>query len=94
MSIFGAILRYFLDVYFYILIVRFVLELMIGVNRSWRPRGLWLVLSEIVMTVTDPPLKVVRKVVKPVRVGSAGIDFSWTVLLLVVGILQVFANSI
>jgi YggT family protein len=94
MSIFGAIMRYFLDVYFYILIVRFVLELMIGVNRSWRPRGLWLVLSEIVMTITDPPLKVVRKVVKPVRVGSAGIDFSWTVLLLVVGILQVFANSI
>jgi YggT family protein len=94
MSIFGAILRYFLDVYFYILIVRFILELMIGVNRSWRPKGVWLVLSEIVMTITDPPLKVVRKVVKPVRVGSAGIDFSWTVLLLLVGILQVFANSI
>ena len=88
MPLLGSILNWLLDIYFYVLVARFVLELVIGINRSFRPRGLWLVLSELVMTVTDPPLKLVRKFVRPVRLGAASIDFSWTIVLLLVTLLR------
>ncbi|MEN9740570.1 MAG: hypothetical protein RLZ72_836, partial [Actinomycetota bacterium] len=40
-----------------------------------------MVLAEITYTLTDPPLKLVRRFVKPVRLGGAAIDFSWTIVL-------------
>lgn len=88
MGLLVSILSWLLDIYFYILLGRFALELVMGVNRSFRPRGVWLVLSEAVMTVTDPPMKLVRRFIKPVRIGAAGIDFSWTIVLLLVSLLR------
>lgn len=39
-------------------------------------------LLNFVFSVTDPPLKVVRRVIKPVRFGAVALDFAWTVVLL------------
>ncbi len=77
-----------MQLYFYLLIARFVVDLVLSVNPTWRPRGLVLVATEIVMTLTDPPLKLVRRFIKPVRVGSISLDFGWTLLLLIVSLLQ------
>jgi YggT family protein len=41
-----------------------------------------LVVAELCFTVTDPPLKVVRRVVKPIRVGGAQLDFAWSIILI------------
>jgi YggT family protein len=40
------------------------------------------------MTATDPPLKFVRKFIKPVRFGALALDFGWTLTLLAVTMLQ------
>jgi YggT family protein len=32
--------------------------------------------AEVVYTVTDPPLKFIRRFVRPVRLGGVAIDFS------------------
>jgi len=32
--------------------------------------------------VTDPPLKLVRRVVKPIRFGGAQLDFAWSIVLI------------
>ena len=77
-----------LQLYFYLLIARFVVDLVLSINPTWRPKGLVLVATEIVMTLTDPPLRFVRKFIKPVRVGSISLDFGWTLLLLLVSLLQ------
>ena len=88
MSIVVVALWWALQLYFYLLIARFVVDLVLSVNATWRPRGLVLVATEIVMTLTDPPLKLVRRFIKPVRVGSISLDFGWTLLLLIVSLLQ------
>jgi YggT family protein len=53
-----------------------------------RPKGLILIVVEIVMTLTDPPLKFVRRFIKPVRFGALALDFGWTLTLLAVTLLQ------
>ena len=55
--------------------------------RRWRPRGVGLVLAEFVYVVTDPPIKLVRRVVPPLRVGGAALDFAWSIVMLAVIIL-------
>jgi YggT family protein len=36
------------------------------------------------MTLTDPPLRFIRRFIKPVQIGSISLDFGWTLLVLVV----------
>lgn len=73
---------------------RFVLDLARNFSRDWRPRGLMLVLAELVFTLTDPPIRLVRRLVPPVRVGMAMLDFSWSVVMLSVIVLMYIALAI
>jgi YggT family protein len=70
------------------LIARFVVDLVLSVNPTWRPRSILLVITELIMTLTDPPLKLVRRFIKPVQLGSISLDFGWTLVLLAVSFLQ------
>lgn len=83
-----AIAYWALNAYFYVLMARFVADLVRSINRGWRPRGLVLVLVESVYTITDPPLKALRKIVRPVRAGAIVFDLAWTVLIFVLLILR------
>lgn len=73
---------------FIVLIARLVLEWIQVFARSWRPSGVVLVVSEAVYSVTDPPLKAIRRVVKPVRLGSIQLDLAFILLFLAVIILR------
>ena len=77
-----------LTIFIVLMWVRFVLDLIATYSRQWRPRGAALVLAEAVYSVTDPPVRAVRRVVKPVRLGTVMIDFSWSIVLLVAIILS------
>lgn len=90
MSFVALVLYWALQIYFYVLIGRLFLDLLITVNPNFRPKGLLLPVAEIVMTLTDPPLRFVRRFIKPVRMGAIALDFGWT--LLVLGV--VFAQNI
>lgn len=63
---------------------RFILEWIRQVAPQWRPRGLVLVIAELTFTVTDPPIRFVRRFVKPLRIGAVAIDFAWTIVLFAV----------
>lgn len=86
-SIIATIVYVALTVFFVLMWARFVLDLVRVFARRWRPRGFVLVLAEFVYTVTDPPIKLVRRVVPPLRVGGAALDFAWSIVMLVVIIL-------
>lgn len=88
MPIISVVLGTILWVYTLILWARLIVDTLRQFRPDWRPRGLVLVLAEVTYTLTDPPLKLVRRFVKPVRLGGAAIDFSWTILLLAVYILS------
>jgi len=62
--------------------VRFALDLAQMFARQWRPRRLVLVVAEGVFTVTDPPIKAIRRVVPPLRIGGAALDFAWSIVML------------
>ncbi|MCL2784034.1 MAG: YggT family protein [Propionibacteriaceae bacterium] len=50
----------------------------------WKPKGLGLLLAEFVFTLTDPPLRFLRKFIKPLRLGNIGLDMAFLVLFLLV----------
>ena len=84
-----ALIAYWaLQIYFYSLIGRLILDLLISLRPGFRPKGLLLPVSEIIFTVTDPPLKFLRRYIKPVRFGAISLDFAWTLLVLVVILLR------
>ncbi|GLI29071.1 YggT family protein [Agromyces rhizosphaerae] len=83
----ATLLYYVLLIYFFTMWARFVLDLVRTFNRSWRPQGAWLVVVELVYTVTDPPVKFFRRVVPPLRVGQVAFDFGWSIAMLVVIVL-------
>jgi YggT family protein len=80
MSLPAALFYWALQAYFLLLIVRFLLDLMLSANPSWRPKGLVLVVAEVTMTLTDPPLKLIRRIIPPIRLGAFSIDLGWTIL--------------
>ena len=87
MSAVGNILASILSVYLIILIGRLVFDFVQIFARDWRPTGVVLVLVEAIYTVTEPPLKVIRKVVPPIRLGQVSLDLGFLILLLGIQIL-------
>ena len=83
-----------LQLFFYAMIIRFIAELVMSVNRSWRPKGLLLPVFDLCYSVTDPPLKFARRFIPPLRLGPISLDLAWTVLLIAVLILQSFARGL
>ena len=94
MSIVLSVLIAALQLFIFVLIARVVLEMVQSFSRDWRPTGFVLVLAEIVYTITDPPLKFLRKFIKPVRLGSIALDLSVLVLFFIVWILMSLLGSV
>jgi YggT family protein len=72
-----------LTIFILVMWVRLILDFVVNFNRGWRPSGVALVLAEVVFTITDPPIKLVRRIVPPVRFGGVALDFAWTIVMLV-----------
>ena len=80
---------YYLLFFFWLLLTaRIVVELVRTFARSWQPVGGVAIALESIYTVTDPPVRALRRVVKPIRIGGVGLDLSIMVLLFVVFILM------
>lgn len=69
-------------------IARFVVDWVQLLARQWHPRGFVAVLCEVIFSVTDPPLRALRKVIPPIRLGGVMLDVSAMVLLLLLFIAQ------
>ena len=94
MSIFGLVLYWALQFYFYAMFARFVVDLVVGVNRSWKPPAIVLPLIDFAYTITDPPLKFVRRFVPPLRLGPIALDLAWTIVLIAVLFAQSLARAL
>ena len=81
------VLTYVLTIYLVILIGRMIFGWVQVFARDWRPTGIVLVLAEAIFTVTDPPLKFLRRFIPPLRLGMVALDLSFMVLFIVVLIL-------
>ncbi|MEH0820605.1 YggT family protein [Micromonospora sp. CPCC 205714] len=73
-----------------VLLARFVLSAVLQYGRRWQPgRGASAGL-ESVWSVTDPPLKALRRVIPPLRIGTVSIDLASLVLLVILFVLMEF----
>lgn len=80
--------------YFIVLIVRLVAEWIQVFAREWQPKGAMLVVLEAVYTVTDPPLRAIRRVIPPLRIGSVSLDLAFIVLIILVQIAITVVGSL
>jgi YggT family protein len=92
-SVIAAILNILLLLYLLTLFVRVILEWIPVFNRSWRPRGAGLIAAEIVYTITDPPIRMFRRLIPPLRIGPVALDMGLTLTMIVVLILISITRS-
>jgi YggT family protein len=79
-GILKIVLDYVLWIYLLILIGRMIFTWVQTFSRSWTPTGVLLVIAEAVFTLTDPPLRFLRRYIRPLRIGSVALDLSFMVL--------------
>lgn len=84
MWIVGQVIGIALNLYFFVLIARMILSWVPVLVPGWEPKGPFLVVAEVIYSLTDPPLKFLRKFLPPVQVGTIAFDLGF--LALMVGI--------
>jgi YggT family protein len=83
-----------LQIFMLFMWARLILDLVRFLNHDFRPSGFGLVLAEATYAVTDPPIKLVRRVVPMIRIGNIALDLSWTIVMLVAIVLSSIAISV
>jgi YggT family protein len=81
------VLYWLVLVFLLLLIGRLVLDWIQVFAREWRPKGPVLVVAEVVYTATDPPLKALRRLIPPLRLGSVQLDLAFFILFLLTYVL-------
>ena len=89
MGVVGQVLATVLWLYWLVLIGRLVFDLVQIFARSWQPRGPILLLAETIYSLTDPPLRLLRRFIPPLRLG--GVQFDLAFLILIIGV-QILIN--
>ena len=88
MSVVASVVYFALLVFLLLLVFRIIMEYVFLLARSYRPSGVVAAALELTYTVTDPPLKLLRRVIPPLRLGSVQLDLGFLVLFFVVQILM------
>jgi YggT family protein len=92
-TVFRTIAYYVLWLYLLLLIGRLIFDMLQSYSRSWSPSGLLARVAEIIFTATDPPLRFLRRYLRPVRLGNVALDLSYTLLFLVIIVLLSVVSS-
>ena len=87
MAVVGQVLATLLWLYWLILIGRLIFDFVQIFARSWQPRGPILVIAEAIYSVTDPPLRFLRRFIPPLKLGGVQFDLAFLILLIAVQIL-------
>ncbi|MGB5951928.1 MAG: YggT family protein [Ornithinimicrobium sp.] len=80
----GQLLDFILFLYFIVLIGRLIIDWVQVFSRDWRPTGVVLVIAEVIYSLTDPPLRALRRVIPPLRLGGVALDLAFLVLIIAV----------
>ncbi|MDT0261303.1 YggT family protein [Jatrophihabitans lederbergiae] len=94
MTTFWAAVGLALLIFYLLVIARLIVETTRSFARSWRPAGIAAVSLEVVYVVTDPPMKLLRRLIPPLRLGGISFDMSVLVLLITIWILRLIVASL
>ncbi|MDG4788757.1 YggT family protein [Micromonospora sp. WMMD1102] len=90
LSILFQVLYLIVYIFLLLLLARFVLSAVLQYGRRWQPSRAASAGMESVWSVTDPPLKALRRVIPPLRIGTVSIDLASLVLLVILFVLMSF----
>lgn len=84
----GLVIYYVINIYVFILVLRVVLDWVQILARDWRPRGIILVLANLIYALTDPPVRFFGRLIPPLRIGGLALDMGFLVLFILLFGLQ------
>ncbi|MEH0147604.1 YggT family protein [Corynebacterium sp. Q4381] len=89
MAYFGAILYALVGLYMLVVIIRIIIEMVQSFSKRFDPPSWFSVVAEPLFVVTDPPVKALRRMIPPLRLGGGvGLDMSVIVLFIALVIVQ------
>ncbi len=91
MSLLLQVIGYVLWLYIVVILARIVIEWTRQFARKWRPVGTAAVGLELVYVATDPPIRLLRRLVPPLQLGTVSLDLSVIILLIVLIVVRVVA---
>jgi YggT family protein len=83
----GGVIDLVLTLFLFLLFARFVVDWVQVFARNWTPKGIVLVVLEVVYSITDPPILFIRRFVPPLRLGAIALDTSFIIVLVAVYLL-------
>jgi len=81
-------------VFLLLLIARMIIGLIMVFARDFQPTGGTVIIFESVLTATDPPLKALRRVIPPLRIGQVSLDLAFLVLFILLQLLLRFLQGL
>lgn len=93
MQVLFSVLYILVQLFTYLLLVRIIIEMIESFSRSWRPGRVFSTIGEVVFTVTDPPVKLVRRIIPSMPMGAVRLDISVLVLFFVLMIVRMLLAS-
>ena len=94
MRLVAQILSLIVWLFLIVLLVRMVFDWVQALAREWRPRGVVLVVAEAVYTITDPPLRALRRLIPPLTFGSVRLDLAFMVLVFLCWLLLALLGAV
>ncbi len=94
MSLVFALIYLALMLFQLALIIRIIYDAVQMFARGWRPRRAALVLASMIYAVTDPPIRLFRRLIPPLRLGGVSLDLAFLVVFLATSILKTVAGSL
>ena len=94
MSLLGTVLYVLIRIFILILIARIVIEMIQSFSRNFQPPRWFIYIAEPLFVVTDPPVKALRRIIPPLKMGGVALDMSVIVLFIILTILQFIVLSV
>ncbi len=83
------IIQILIRAYLMIMIIRMILDWLMVLIPRLRPKGGFAFIARLIYFVTEPPLRLLRKFIPPIRCGNVNIDVSYMLLYFVLYVLQI-----
>lgn len=83
MDVVLQVLQILLFVYLLLLWGRLILSWVVMFAQRWTPSGVALVGAEGIMTLTDPPIRAMRRVVPSPQIGPIRLDLSFILVMVI-----------
>ena len=79
-TIVRLVIDWIIDAYITVLFVRMILDWVSVLAPRWYPRGVVASLINVVYQLTEPPLRWLRRYIRPIPMGPIAMDVSFIVL--------------